>query len=68
MCVCVCVCVCVCHVCVFMFVCFHIMHYVSCFGRTVFYMCIEYCIQVNMSDVSIQGVEERMIDAHYCCY
>ena len=31
------VCVCVC-------VCFHIIPYVNCFGRTVLYMCIEYCI------------------------
>ena len=34
---CVCVCVCVC-------VCFHIMPYVNCFGATVFYVRIEYCI------------------------
>ena len=33
----ICVCVCVC-------VCFRIIHYVNCFGRTVLYVCIEYCI------------------------
>ena len=32
-----CVCVCVC-------VCFHKIPYVNCFGRTVLYVCIEYCI------------------------
>ena len=44
------------------------------FGRTVLYVCIEYHIQVNMYDVSAQGVDERMINVHYyyyyycCCY
>ena len=32
---------------------------------TVLYMCIEYCIQVNMYHVSVQGVDERMINVHY---
>ena len=41
--VCVCVCACMCvNVCAHM--CVHIMPYVNCFGRTVLYVCIEYCI------------------------
>ena len=42
--------------------------YVDCFGRTVLYMCIEYHIQVNMCHVSAQGVDEHMINVHYCYY
>ena len=78
MCVCVCVCVCgvracvcVCvwrecaGVCVF----FHIIPYENCFnGRTVLCMCIEYCIQVNISDVSAQGVDECIIHVHHYYY
>ena len=45
---CVCVCMCV-H--------FHILLYVNCFGWTVLCMCIEYCIKVNMYEVSNQGVD-----------
>ena len=52
MCVCVCVCV-------------HIMPYVNCFGRTVLYVCIEYCFLVNMYDVSAQSIDEHMINVHY---
>ena len=63
-CVCVCVCVCVCCVCV----CFHIISNVNCFGRTVLYVCIEYCISVNMYRVSAQGVDERMRNVHYYYY
>ena len=33
-----------------------------------FYMCIEYHIQVNMYHVNTQGVDERMINAHYYYY
>ena len=29
------------------------------------YVCIEYCIEVNMYHVSAQGVDERMINVHY---
>ena len=61
MCVCVCVCACVC-VCLF---CFCIILYVNCFGRTTFYMCIEYHIYVSMYHVSAQCVDERMINVHY---
>ena len=59
-----CVCVCVCSA---FFVCLFvgIILYVNCFGRTMLYMCIEYHIQVNMYHVSVQGVDERMINAHY---
>ena len=46
-------------------VCSHIILYVNCFGRTVLYVCIEYCIQVNMYNVSAQGVDEHMINANY---
>ena len=46
-------------------VCFHIIPYVNCFGRTVHYVCIGYCIQVNMYDVNAQGVDESMINVHY---
>ena len=42
--------------------------YVNCFGRTVLYRCIEYHIYVNMYHVSAQGVDERMINAHYYYY
>ena len=28
-------------------------------------MCTEYHIQVNMYHVSVQGVDERMINVHY---
>ena len=35
---------------------------VNCLGWTVFYVCIEYCIQGNMYGVSAQGVVERMIN------
>ena len=65
--------------------CFHIIPYVSCFGRTVLYICIEYCIKVNIQvwcersgrwwvhdkctfDVSVQGVDECMINVHYYYY
>ena len=68
-CVCVCVCVCVFAVFVLFFVfcfCFLIIIlYVNCFDRTMLYMCIEYHLQVNMFDVSAQGVDERMINVHY---
>ena len=51
------VCVCVCP---------HIKPYVNCSGRTVLYVCIEYCVQVNICRVSAQGVDdERMINVHY---
>ena len=36
--------------------------------KTVFYVCIEYCIQVNMYDVSAQGFDERMINVRYYYY
>ena len=79
--VCVCVCVCVCVfacacVCVCVRLCMYvcsayfnfnfIILYVKCFGRTMLYMSIEYHIQVNMYHVSTQGVDERMINVHYC--
>ena len=41
--------------------------YVNCFGRTMLYMCIEYCTLVNMYHVSALDVDERMIDVHYYC-
>ena len=44
---------------------FRILHCVGWFGGTVFYMCIEYHIQVNMYHVSSQGVDKRMINVHY---
>ena len=53
-CVRACVCVCVC-VCVFPH---------KRFGRTVLYVSIEYCIQVNMYHVSARGVDERMVNVH----
>ena len=28
-------------------------------------MCIEYCIYVNMYHVSVQGIDERMVNVHY---
>ena len=31
-------------------------------------MCIEYHVQVNMYHVSVQGIDERMINVHYCYY
>ena len=42
--------------------------YVNCFGRTVLYVCIEYCIYVNMYHAGAQGFDERMINVHYCYY
>ena len=54
-------CVCVC-------VCFRIIPYINSFGRTALYVCIEYCIQVNMYHVSVQGIDERRINAHYYYY
>ena len=42
--------------------------YVNCFGRTVLYVCTEYCVEVNMYHVSAQGVDERMTNVHYCYY
>ena len=60
----VCVCVCV-GVFVWGGVCFHIIFYVNCFGRTVLYVCIEYCILVHVYDVSSQGTDECMINVHY---
>ena len=56
MCVCVRQCV---------FVCFSICKY---FGRTVLYVCIEYCIQVNMYHVSVQGIDKHVINVHYYYY
>ena len=53
MCACVCACV---------SACFHIILYVNCFGKTVLYMCIEYCI---MYHVSAQGADECMVNVHY---
>ena len=42
---------------------------VNCFGGTVLYVRIEYCILVNMYDVRVQGVDEHMIYGHYYyCY
>ena len=32
------------------------------------YMCIEYHIEVNMYHVSVQSVDERMINVHYYYY
>ena len=57
-------------VCSAFFVCllFCIILYVSCFGRTMLYMCIKYHIQFNMYHVSAQGVDERMINVHYYYY
>ena len=55
---CVCVCVCV----------FCIVLYVNCFDRTMLYMCIEYHIQVNMYNVSTQGVDKCMINVRYYYY
>ena len=55
------------HVYVFMCVCFHIMPNVICFGVTVLYLRIEYCIKVNMCDVSARGVDERPINVHCYC-
>ena len=34
----------------------------GCWGRTVFYVCIQYHIEVNTYHVSAQGVDERMIN------
>ena len=42
--------------------------YVNYFGRTVLYVCTEYCTEVNMYHVSAQGVDERMINVQYCYY
>ena len=36
--------------------------------RTVFYMCVEYCIYVNIYHVSVQGIDEHMINVHYYYY
>ena len=45
------------------------MPYVNCLGRTVIYVCIEYCVSVNMYyDVNAQGVDERMINVRYYHY
>ena len=30
--------------------------------------CIEYCIYVNMYHVSVQGIDEHMINVHYYYY
>ena len=49
-------------------VCFHTMPYVNCFGGTVLYIRIEYCILVNMHDVNAQGIDERLINVHYYYY
>ena len=32
------------------------------------YMCIKYYIKVNMYHVSVQGVDESMINVHYYYY
>ena len=40
---------------------------VICFGVTVLYLRIEYCIKVNMCDVSARGVDERPINVHCYC-
>ena len=40
------------------------MPYVNCFGRTVLNVHIDYCLYVNMYDVSPQVVDERM--THTC--
>ena len=64
---CVRVCVCVCVVRVFVSF-FRIILYVNIFGRIVLYMCVEYYIYVNMYHMSAQGVDERMINAHYYYY
>ena len=45
--------------------CFHIIPYVDCFGRTVLYVCVEYCIKVNMYHMSTWSVAEHMINVHY---
>ena len=58
------VCVCVCSILFYFF----IILYVNCFGRTMLYMCIEYHVWVNMCHVSVQGVDERMINVHYYYY
>ena len=47
---------------------FHIIPYVNRFDKTVLYVCIEYCIWVNMYHVSTQGIDERMINVHYYYY
>ena len=43
-------------------------HYVNCSGRTVLYICIEYCILVNKYYVSAQGVDECIIPVHSYSY
>ena len=68
LCVRACVRVCV-RACVRVCVCVCVFPYVNCFGGTVLYVRIEYCILVNMYDVRVQGVDEHMIYGHYYyCY
>ena len=68
-CVCFSVCVCVFQCVVWcVCVCFHIIVVINCFGRTVLYVCIQYCIQVNIHHVSAQGIDGRVINVHYYCY
>ena len=43
----------------------YIILYVNCFGRTVFYVCIEYRVTVNVYHVSAQGVDARIINVGY---
>ena len=43
----------------------YIILYVNCFGRTVFYVCIEYRVKVNMYHVNAQGDDARIINVGY---
>ena len=52
----------------FFFLCTYLILYVIVFGKTLLYMCIEYCVQVNVYYMSAQGVDECMINAHYYIY
>ena len=38
---------------------------VNCFGRTMLNRCTEYHIEVNMYNVSVQGIDEHMTNVHY---
>ena len=49
----------------YMYIYLCIILYVDCFGRTMLYMCIEYHTEVKMYHVSVQGVDERMINVHH---
>ena len=60
-------CVCVCYkwfefiAFTFSFSFLHVILYVNCISKTVFYMCIEYCVYANMYHLSAQGVDEHIL-------